>query len=452
MDVLSEGKSPGRTLSHAIACSALKETLEKHRTSLNLKVDRIRAQEDKEAKSVIKLNFHKLKLEADQRVKETRLQYLDQEVAEKLDEIEGKTSFHHEKKLLSRAPTFNFSLSAKFPIRSHTRNQSDGVQWLKFQYVVGSYELNATAKGAMFKAASAGIILYGWRKEVHHIEITELRGSVTKLKTDIKEVRDEMGKINDKTCNLNIERRALLQELVVCSTDLGVIGAGKSRTSERPTSNEYLRIGSISGFASSIGLRTKVDERVLPYGLLRTMDEYKNEISSAKIAMDKYWGQYQWVIAQTTGAELRKIDGRIRNAISRLSNLNKGGGPMDQNSQANNVDDPEVVSLRSESRQDILALSNEVAPEARELGSKLDKITTMASQDGYGLIEWKSKRAMLERQSAAVEISCRSVFAKRQDVGIAATLETSWRGAEDISPFFYIYKGEKLLLDASAYN
>jgi len=384
-----------------------------------------------------------------------------------LESVEGATRFSQKGRIFGLRTRFNFCPSTTHPIRKHIRTQSDGVQWSNVVCVPGTRTMTAIANGSVFKDASAEVVLFGWRKEIHAAKIAELKKDIDALTLRIAAQEDTLGRIFEEIIGLRLERNALGLELKVCSRDMDKVGmerrkspplgslAGtehgveRSESSQSPVEGALLDAGSISGYASLLGLKSRIAAKALPAWAVAAINDCESEVRSAKKMMDSYYSRYEWAISMGTRATLGNIDRILRTAVDTgLSGARLRFTDMRQNanSTSRNSDD-ELAALNKECRLDADKLASQFGGdfgrEIRELERKLANMPDGPTR-AKNAPDMNLKKTALDSQVAVLDRACSLVRADKQEVGVAAALDGSWYQGRLVEAFFSIYRGEKL--------
>ncbi|KAK0701760.1 hypothetical protein B0T26DRAFT_757749 [Lasiosphaeria miniovina] len=248
------GSDQSNSLTPALACRELIETLESHRAMLEPGSRELEKHAAKQANNLRGTQAKKAGLETAQREKSSHPAYLDLKYLERIpqDRIQGQTAFSQAKSYFAVRPTFNVSVTTDTPIRSWERQQSEGVSWNPVP-------------------ATAEIVLFGWRKEIQAAEIAQLRASLKELEGDIVSANAAVKTYSDAGHLM----------LKVCQGDLGKV---KTCTAVAPgavasaKAQAYLDAGSLSGYeAAFLALESKIDPASPPPASLLISDDLSRQ-------------------------------------------------------------------------------------------------------------------------------------------------------------------------------
>ncbi|OIW28703.1 hypothetical protein CONLIGDRAFT_681647 [Coniochaeta ligniaria NRRL 30616] len=447
------GSGESNMLTAAVACHELGEELKLHRAALQLRVFELRRSSAKDKTILAELRAKQLELEASRNTKTARLSYLDLPHLEKIppDQINGQTSLSESKSYRALRPTFKFSITTDCPIRSWHRHQSDGVKWDPVVCPEAGRKLTATARAKSFVKSNAELELYGWRKEVHVREIDQLKLSLTSLETEIDSVTGAAKRVDSRIDQAARDLSIIETELAICEqVDLEAVRKSTMlgpRSHDATRRQPYCDAGSVSGYATVLGLKSQVDA---PKGitstsdgllLMSTMDACQAEFQSAKVTMERYCTQQRWAVSGDGKSEITAInrslwDGFAPN-IDFSSVLSKLSSPLST--------DDEFLILVSECRQDIRQLQSAALQAKSELTLKLGQLPNSAkngTRDG----ELYSAQRQLAKQSNALDRTCVWIKAEKQPVGVAAALRsTRYQGpGAKLEAFLSVYRGEMI--------
>lgn len=150
------------------------------------------------------------------RVAEGRLSYLDTKDHELLCELTRK----HEFKLRRPTPNFTFDHNSDFPVRHVLKEKSEKSIWAPDESELGTKRYIAVLRNRPLTRAFGKVQLFGWRKEMHHVEITSLRNSLSKLRgvkgnvdSQLQDVRNSLVAVNKTVTRCRVQRDACISNL-----------------------------------------------------------------------------------------------------------------------------------------------------------------------------------------------------------------------------------------------
>ncbi|KAK3329984.1 hypothetical protein B0H66DRAFT_542507 [Apodospora peruviana] len=427
-------------------CAHLSSTLYKHGQYLKLEIDQLDGKIASEQAASKNKEDEKFDLGKKKAKAEARLAFLDSKELEKLEPsaIQGQTAFHRPRKYTSPLPEkFRFSLQSKYPIRDHGRAKDLAVTWSALGWWDGAPTFTVTVKTKPLKEAEAEVTLFGWRKEIHAAEILTLRAEIKRLGDAIAVCDATIGRLGREVDLLRTRKQPWITKLGLCRDDVQNVDRALSSGISKYWEKEYLEVGSISGFAFRLGLKSKDEmERATRWShplLFETLELCHREAEAARELHERQVDGYRDMGLSYGTVEL-EINSKLGTSLSRRQDFSQA---ENRTKKVIGVE-PEESEFNKECKSDIDIFKKDLAEPLDKLVKELK--ASPSKLPGNSVLIMKNDGECLKQQVAALKLVSKELYAEAKPIGVAATLQAaeSYRNRGEL--VLSMYQGKRLNL------
>ncbi|KAF5021791.1 hypothetical protein F66182_6166 [Fusarium sp. NRRL 66182] len=426
-------------------CKELQGTLEEHETYLKSEISLLDKNIAARHTAIAQQNTEKAKHEEKLRAAKSRLAFLDCEELEKLqpDAIRGQTTYLRERKLVSIPTKFTFELKTKYPIREHRRVRDQGVKWnwSSLYYLPGASIFRVTMKTQAFKDVEVEVELHGWRKEIHALEISGLQLGIKQLRIAITVCDNTIAEMNRQIASLRTQQQPWLQKLATCRNDVAKVGETSSSELSNVWGKAYLQVGSISGYATRLGLEveTTIQQATSTTHplLFKTLALCLKDARAAKAYHEHQRAEYEDTVVSKGSDELGEYDSTLETIFGIRHEFRTVGKQKKLGSL-----EPEELELDKDCQADIETLNGEFSTPLEALAKELQKV--QSQRPVKSMAAWALGTDMFKQQVAALERISTQMDSREKPLGVAATLRAVESFSNPAALFLSMYRGERL--------
>jgi hypothetical protein len=185
---------------------------------------------------------------------------LDKEYLEEIEQqhVFGAAVQTHKFKFPHRTRNFQFELSTDFPI--HHVDSTPGItskRWKSQTWAKGEKTFSAVLKNNPIRSAAGSVRLYGWRKEIHHKELSSEKKILSQELLRKADLEGKIRRLYRTVESLEGKNLEYKQAVDRCFADLEVLNCSSCFSHlDKARLQEYVKADSIYGVAALLQLKS----------------------------------------------------------------------------------------------------------------------------------------------------------------------------------------------------